>query len=201
MQTPTQTSDAAQWAQAIGTCIAALVALFTVIFIEILKPWRKRPILKIEFEDKYPYCKYSDTDDFEGMGMLTGYWVRLRIRNIGRSPALNCIGRMLEIRDGRGMWLQQYDPETLDWRGIISGPITLAPDDFEYLDIWLTAKGISDMRLRVRDRTPRGGVFDFRPGNYVIKIIIISDNAKPVSQTYRVDWNGTYDQIRMQAMT
>ncbi len=191
----TQTSDPAQWVQAIGSIITVLVALFTVILFQMLKPWFERPKLKIEFENRFPCCKDSPTTDYGDT--RPAYWVRLRIRNIGRSSAQKCFGRMLEIHDGRGTWLERYDPETLDWRGIITGLITLAPGDFEYLDVWLTAKDVSDMRLRISDHTARSGLFDFRPGNYTIKIIIFSDNAKPVSQVFRVDWNGIYDQIKM----
>lgn len=51
--------------------------------------------------------------------------------------------------------------------------------------------------MRVHDYTERGGLFKFGPGNYTIKISIFSDNSKPKSQVFKVDWNGIYDQIKM----
>ena len=175
--------------------LGVIVAFVALVWVEWIKPWWFAPKLRIEFENRFPYCKDSPTTVYGDT--RPAYWVRLRIRNIGRSPAQNCFGRMIQIHDGRGAWLERYDPETLDWRGIINGPITLAPGDFEYLDVWLTAKDVPDMRLRLPDLTERGGLFDFRPGNYTIKITMFSDNAKPVSQDFKVDWNGIYNQIRM----
>lgn len=171
------------------------IAFITLAWVEVIKPWWHAPRLKIEFENKFPFCKSSPTDIYGDT--RPAYWVRLRIRNTGRSTALNCIGRMLEIRDESGAWLERYDPETLAWRGINRGPIVLAPGDFEYLDVWLTAKGVPDMLLRIYDYTDRGGQFRFQPGKYTIKISVFSDNSKARSRVFTVHWNGVYDQTRM----
>jgi hypothetical protein len=171
------------------------IAFITLAWVEWIKPWWYAPKLKIEFENGVPYCKSSPTD-FYG-DSRPAYWVRLRIRNAGRSSAMNCIGKMLEVRDEQGTCLERYDPETLAWRGLNRGPIDLAPHDFEYLDVWLTAKDISDMLVRVYDYTDRGGQFRFGPGKYTIKVTILADNSKPSSQVFEVAWNGIYNQIRM----
>jgi hypothetical protein len=171
------------------------IAFITLAWVEWIKPWRYAPRLKIEFENKFPFCKSSPTNIYGDT--RPAYWVRLRIRNMGRSPAINCLGRMLEIRDEGGAILERYDPETLAWRGVDRGPIVLSPGDFEYLDVWLTTKDSSDMLLRIYDYTDRGGQFGFKPGGYMIRISIFADNAKPKSQVFSVTWNGVYDQIKM----
>lgn len=93
--------------------LGVAIAFTTLAWVEWIKPYWYAPKLKIEFENGFPCCMKSPTD-FYG-DTRPAYWVRLRIRNIGKLPALNCIGRMLEIHDGSGAWLERYDPETLAW--------------------------------------------------------------------------------------
>jgi len=45
--------------EAIGTITASLVALFSVLYFELIRPWRRRPTLRLDFADMPPYSSLT----------------------------------------------------------------------------------------------------------------------------------------------
>ena len=84
---------------ALSTLGAVLVALFAVFWPTIQKR-RNRPILAFEFDNTEPFCRRTvglmDLSTRQ-MQKLNSYHVRLRIRNIGKSIARKCEGKLIAI--------------------------------------------------------------------------------------------------------
>lgn len=59
---PLDPSDSTFWAmlEAIGTITASVIALFTVIYFEIIRPRRNRPTLQINDENRAPYSAFTE---------------------------------------------------------------------------------------------------------------------------------------------
>lgn len=183
---------------AIATTLAVVVAFVAIVWAEWLKPRIFSPQLQIEFDNKPPFCNVSKTTMFdEGGKVREGYWIRLRIKNNGKLPAVNCIGRLHEIRDRGGNRIARYDPETLAWRGG-QQPVTLMPHgDFDYLDVWCSGINASYMFVRAKDPKIQGANLKFEKGIYSIDVAVYAENAAPVRRTFQVEWEGEYNEVKM----
>ena len=65
---------------AIGTFGMALLLFY----IEIIKPWRRKPKIKIEFRQEEPYCKEVPLANLQN---IPSYWMRIKVENIGKQIA------------------------------------------------------------------------------------------------------------------
>jgi hypothetical protein len=72
---------------AIGTLGAVVVALFLGLF--------QKPTLKIEFEQKEPYCRKTIFRLGAHEGLFSRYWIRIKVTNEGRKVAKKCQGKLL----------------------------------------------------------------------------------------------------------
>jgi hypothetical protein len=185
---------------AIGTLGLALLVVY--------KDILSRPIIDIEFEQEEPFCRQglSPTGSAPGPGLPTpttnGYWIRIRVINHGRTAANKCEGRLVEIRLPNGQLFQPFDPVVLHWVGRNDfNRININSHDFEYLDVLYTLNGNPDTIINCPESRPLGalpprGIRTVLPaGNYRIRLSISSENARPITRDYLVDWNGTWNQI------
>ena len=180
---------------AISLALAAIFTLFVTIYINFLR----KPKFSIEFEQKEPFCRFSKTPIGQNR-FRDGYWIRIRVKNIGKTTAHKCVGKLIEIRDSNGNLVKSFDPVILHWvcyPGKVFEPIDLGRSDYEYLDVVWTEQGF-DIAMINCDRRPRGILFDLPPGDYELTIMIVGDNANAVPKIFRLSWNGVWNQIKME---
>ena len=97
-----------EWLTAIGTVSAVVLVLFKDWFIKIYR----RPKLITEFSNSEPYCRYASENN------IKKYWMRLRIKNIGRSIAKGCEVKLVRIINPKTQKeAVDFDPVTLHWVG------------------------------------------------------------------------------------
>ncbi len=71
-----------------------IVGSIMIIALQKICEWLERSRLSIEFEQKEPFCRVAT---IQGSGTQS-YWIRIRVRNDGRSVAKCCVGKLMEIR-------------------------------------------------------------------------------------------------------
>jgi hypothetical protein len=170
----------AQWLAPIVTVFAVLVALFGQQF----WAWWRRPILKIEFEEKEPFVRETNLQNGK-----RGEWVRVRVRNVGRSPAQRCIPMLVAVTSDSGE-RQDIDPMQLRWAGVPRSqgykPMNLANGDFAYVNVLVTEDDWHHSRFVTFESA------DYDPGfpqgllhksAHRVRVTLTSDTAQPASRT------------------
>jgi len=191
----TPTDQTPQWVEAIGSLIAALVALVTVLYFEILKPLLKRPKLEIYYDNNDSRCRRLSPSKPPEM---SSYFIRLKIVNTGDEPAERCLGRLVTIADKNRVPRTDWDISSIAWPGQqIPEPIYLSPKgDYSFLDVAQVVEGESTFGLRV-DSTPHAIKLNYEPGEYYFQIVVYAQKAAPVEQWFWVNWNGEFDKFIM----
>jgi len=206
-----------QLASALGTISMALAVLY----IEIIKPWLQKPEIKIEFKNEMPFCRDCPTTKKDEVG----YFIRLRVKNTGRSVAKRLRGKLVEIIDKSGKIDKEFDPLFLHWTSLPRidaheidpkvrwlDPIDLNIGEWEYLDIFYTfQKGVNYSKtssvkqkedfVHINTKEQLRGSrlnFEMSEGLKTFKITIYGENIEPVTETYELKWDGkNYNEIEM----
>lgn len=202
----------------LGPLTAAVVALLVVLVIQPLKNWMRKPRISIRFEQADPYCHVSiiaqHADPFTGAVQrqqvpLGAYWVRVwvvnekRFRVLGGTVARRCKGKLVCVRDSRRKTLVEYDPLVLHWvshgrRGSEPfGSIDLSPGEMDYLDVFHTVQGQTDIQIDTVPE-PRGSPLHLTRGEHYLTITIYGENFDPKSVYLHVVWDGkTWDELQV----
>lgn len=188
---------------AIGTLGAVFVALFAIFWPNMLR-WRNRPILKFEFDNKEPFCRKIPNILNPTTGeiiQLNSYYVRLRIKNIGKSIARNCKGKLIAIaHKDLGTLRQDFDPVSLRWVGnySTSGILDINSREYEYLDIFSANEKSDRFHIAAIDYgIPRGITMDPQRDDYFILISVYAENAESIERVYKVINNSGYDEVKL----
>ena len=149
----TDVKDGVNWLAAIGT----IVMTFIITLIEVIKPWIQKPEIKIEFKNDPPFCRdclievnvKTPAPGYKGPAF--GYFIRLKIRNIGGSLAKNLRGKLVKVINRDGEIDTDFDPLFLHWVSIPRikrveldpfekwlDPIDLNVGEWEYLHVFNT---------------------------------------------------------------
>ena len=184
--------------------IATLGVVLVNIYLIFIKPCRERAEFSLEFEMKNPFCAEATSSNFgtkTSSDKLPTFWIRLKVKNKGRSVAQNCKGRLIEIIDVEGKTIDKFDPTTLLWVGTSwkEEPfrnISLNRKEGEYLDVLVTQEG--DPRLHIcGDQFVWATGYDQRAikrylysGSYILHISIYGDKVNPETCYWSVVWNG-----------
>lgn len=189
-----------------GTLIAiavsafgTLAVVFLTVYLQFIRPRRQQPRFRIEFDMGEPYCRKISVDvklDKEGTYTTEEYWLRIRVRNLGKSVARRCIGKLVAVMDKDGNLIEEYDPVTLKWVGTDENavplwPIDLNPEECEYLDVLSTRYDDKVWAHIMTDRMPRGTLKVLEPGSYILHITIYGDGVSPESKYLSVHWLGS----------
>lgn len=168
-----------------------------------------------------PYIVDQNDFIAAAMGDLKGVYrikhLRLRIRNKGKKAALNCEAK-IEIShsphknysvDAKILhWARRH--ELLYTKGLnISNPamdiekmystVDINRNDWEYLEVlrmhywYLASQGMpQDLSSQLISASVEAIALQFSPDTeYSIKISVFSQNAKPVSRSFNIKWDGT----------
>lgn len=188
-----------QWI-ALGAIGTLLVVLFNLVVIFFL-PWWRRPKFSIEFHAKEPFCREAKSSQFaSSLHTLPTYWVRLRVRNSGRSVARRCLAKLVRVMDENGLQKEEYDPMQLhwvitDWGEVPFRAIDLDRDDYEYLDILVTQEGSHDVFLAGdqfpwANYQPRAIPYTLPPSKHIVGITVYGDDVKPKTKYTSLIWVG-----------
>lgn len=118
----------------------------------VLREHLRKPRLKTD-----PQFQYSlPTKEEEARGVPPSIFLRLCVSNWGKSPARNCVGRLLEVHRSNNTKITVFDPLPLYWARQ-SEPEKYQPKDiyghgdYEYLDVAQAtqAGGIDVFKLRI----------------------------------------------------
>lgn len=177
-----------------------MVALnFVVIFV---LPWWRSPRFSIEFRAAEPFCRLAKSSQFTSPGnAVPTYWIRLRVRNSGRSVAKRCLAKSVGVMSEDGQQKQEYDPMQLhwvstDWGEVPFRAIDLGRDDNEYLDVLVTQDNSKDVYL-AGDQFPwaryqqRAIPNSLPVGRHIVSITVYGDNVKPETKYMSIIWRGS----------
>jgi hypothetical protein len=187
--------------QALGYAITAFSgAVVALLLAEFLK-WIRRPKLSMEID--LSALKDVILQNVVG-GSSIKREIRLKIYNKGKSPAEYCEGKIELLDDASGKSLT--DPSILHWVRQITPetaftPITINSYDHEFLAMLICDKMLVQTNpkttLKIDSHNPSQfqniNVLGTRVTKCKLKVTIFSKNHKPVSKTFSLIWNGTWD--------
>lgn len=192
-----------QIAIAIGTLGAIAVALFATFWPNISR-WLNRPVLKFQFDNKEPFCRKIPNilDPTTGkVTQLNSYYVRLRVRNIGKSIARNCKGKLIVVaHKDLGTLRQDFDPVILRWVGNYNstGVLDINSKEYEYLDLFSTNEQSDRFHIAAIDYgIPRGITMDPQRDDYFILVSVYAENADSIEEVYKITNETDYDGVKL----
>ena len=196
-------SEIAEWFTAIGTIATAIVAVF-VSFLPSLTRRRNRPKFAIEFENKEPFCRHNRTwfgvlADSRREGPVSTYWVRLRVKNAGRSIARGCEGKLVRIADvTTNEDRKDFDPVVLHWVGTTHNPIDINKSEYEYLDVIFTrADNPKVFCIHCEEKEPRAINLCPERKDYILQIVLYGKNVEPLQKSFYLKNHEEYDKIKL----
>ncbi len=154
-----------------------------------------RPNLSIDFKEHGGVKPYVDLQSGTNRFFSpTSKFLRLVVRNRGRSPALNCEAKLTWSIDGLEHpfqvilhWVRR-DPTIFNRLDEVFAPITINKGDFEELDVLrlrVSSARIESASHRISEMEPRR--------KYVVKVSVFGGNANCPTKSFRVEWDGTYN--------
>jgi len=193
---------------AIVSVVASALVALAVLYRDIIRDWYFKPNLEITFSLEEPISRVTSVEwplDTPYPSLhKSAFWLRLRIKNTGRSVARRCEGILAEVRKPDGTLDKRYDPLTLRWAiapiKIGLEPIDIARDRQVHLNIFTTFENERFAAFATHP-DPRGVPLSLGPGDYWIRIVIYGDNFNPVERGYAVHWDGkNYREVDMKPM-
>jgi hypothetical protein len=191
---------------AIGTLVAVVVAL-VLGFFPAIRRWWDRPKFGVDYENVEPFCRHTlvySITAAAGLGLTTvpAFWIRLRVKNVGRSVARSCEGKLLRIIELPSMKERtDFDPTILQWVGTKRNPIDISKGEYEYLDVVHT---ISDrpslLFVTAREEEPRGINLSPPLKDYIIHIALYGANVQPLLRIYKLRSGAGYDKITLEPL-
>ena len=195
--------ECATWA----TAFVSFLTVVALIYVQVFLPWWRRAKFEVIFEkNKEPWCRRFPKNS----------WIRLEIKNVGRSVAKQCIGKLMEVRNSEQERERKFDPTALHW---VSRPMTLIakpnePGEFdkvsnesvdihsgdsEFLDVVRAFEHKKPlMKVFPADKRARSIKWEYEPGEYYFKITILGANIRnPVSREFCVTWTGNHNDLTM----
>jgi hypothetical protein len=171
--------------------LAAAGAIVVALFLPILTHFLLQPRLDIAFEDRAPYRRDGKADP--GGRWTDEIWFRGKVRNKGRSAARSVRVQAISV-NGPAQWRgavgSEFDPVVLSWSGRSDGaPEILVRSEAKLVDLiklqqWHGPEG--HMELVTNETLAKAQPNDYLGGTYEIQLVILADNARPVSRRLAV---------------
>ncbi len=194
--------DALVWI-AVGSIATAAIVFFN-IYLIFIKPCWEKPKFSLEFEMKDRFLAEAMSSNFKSPSdkVSPTLWLRIRARNIGRSFAKRCIGKLIEVMDSEGNAIETFDPMQLHWVGtswkeVPFRSISLNRGEYEYLDVLVTQMG--DDRVHIcgdlfvwAGYEPRAIKSYLEQGSYILHVIAHGDNIEPKAEYLSLMWKGKH---------
>lgn len=187
---------------AIRTIGAVIVALF-VAFLPLLLEWRRRPKLKVEFKNSEPFCRHTGgiVQSNNTVLKLNSYWLRLMVKNYGKTVAKRCKVKLLAITDEKIQRIRDdFDPTVLRWvENVREGHgIDIDKHDYEFVNLLSVDQENNIIKIQASDLTPRGINLNLPLGNYYIVVSVYCENANPRKEVYGfINENDKFDKVKL----
>lgn len=156
----------------------------------------------MEFENAEPFARHALAVSPTGIGLakVPAFWLRLRVKNVGRSVARECEGKLVSIVQADNMEERKdFDPVILHWVGTSRIRIDINRDEYEYLDLAYTTTDQPDrITIYAMEEALRG--INLRPPrqDYLLHIVLYGTNVEPLPRTYRLRNGADFDQLRLE---
>lgn len=192
----------ADWLTAIGT-VGAVIAALLIAFLGTLQRKYRKPILEIKFENRQPFCRHAELAGVTHPHP-NAYFLRLRVRNTGRSMARDCEGKLVKILDVQPPYERtDFDPSNLHWAGHgTNNAISIHKKAYEYLDIICVRDDNPCIFPLTNEVEPRGFPLAFPRQDYILNIVLFGKNTEPVEKFFKVHIEARfpegYDKVSMQ---
>jgi hypothetical protein len=162
-----------------------------------LREWWLRPQLQVLFDNAEPGCRV-DTNVAGGTEPILS-WVRLKVRNSGRSTARGVSVYLTKLTfKASGVGEKIFDEDVIDLHLAykIMKPINLAPGAHRYFDLAYVSK--SDLSfsydfapwenpVRLRERG-----FGTAAGTFGAEVFVSADNAEATGRFVTWSWDGKF---------
>jgi hypothetical protein len=185
--------------------VSALTGGLAGSLVNLTRNWWREPILKILFQENEKGCLI--TTNFVGGNELLQRYVRLKVRNAGRSTAKDVSICVVKLR------FEAPDEDPVDFeQEVLDLKVAMTPDQItfrlaagahQYVDLWHTQKehgGVAFMTDFVA--TPATlAFFPRKPGIYRAEVFVSADNAPSVGYTASWSWDGQYPGLHILGIT
>ena len=176
--------------------IAILISLIALVFSllkDFILPCIRRPKLNFKYENEAPFLRYTNSHTLSS-------FLRIRIKNVGKSPALNCRCQILKIMKNNDNY-GDYTGFPIRWSGKPENDVTsrdrerlnISRGEIEFLDV--ATSNYCDNNIHLCQYHKEGiGIKDFiEPGKYEIILLFSGDNFKPQVISFMVEKDDSND--------
>lgn len=174
--------------------IISSTILASVTFITMVKHffnWRNRPQFFLTFEQSDPFCRVTFTSDFVHTSQIIAtYWIRLEVKNKGKSVAKCCLGKLIKVMNDKGEYIEAYDSMRLHWDSTAwkeapFATVDLGGDEPAYLDTLVVQ---NKTVFLAGDQHPwsnyeqRAIPKSLANGMYILQITVYGNEVKPMTK-------------------
>jgi hypothetical protein len=192
------------WLTAIGTLGAVILAI-SVLFINAIRRYYRRPVFRISFGNEEPFCRHSLMlateihEEKQVTKFVHSYWIRLRVENSGRSLARGCEGKLVRIANAANTKARtDFDPVILHWVGSTHNPIDINSTEYEYLDLVYTRDDDPhSFYIAGEERSPRGINLSPPRQDYILSLVIYGENVSPLAKSLYLRNDAVFDRIEL----
>ncbi|NDV67524.1 hypothetical protein [Dysgonomonas sp. 25] len=169
--------------------VISILALFFSLLKDFILPLIKKPKLKFDYENKEPFRRFTLPQNHGKSCFL-----RIRLKNVGKRPAINCRCQILKIKKGKNNY-GDYVGFPIRWacrpeKDVISADrerLNIGQGESEFLDI-VTASSCNEEIYLCQYHKENIGISDkLEPGKYEIFIIISGDNFQPYILSFHIE--------------
>ena len=172
-----------------------------IILIQVIRPWMRKPEIKIEFANERPYCRHAKTETG-----LRPYYGHFAVINSGQTPADDCEAVLERVWDSSN---EKKNSEWEEWKNFIPCNLKWSGEDrhkdFEracfktvypgerryFCDIGRVDEGYDIFNFEL-SRAFLSQVNCLSRGKYKIQISVYSKNAAKVTKKFVVEWSGVW---------
>jgi len=176
----------------------ATLALASISFTVFIMPWFRRPKFLIEYDTGRPFTESISRSFKDRRTKIPTYWMRLGLKNTGKSVAKRCLAKLVKVMDEDGKQKSEYDPMPLhwvitSWKEVPFQTIDLNRDEREYLNVFATQSKNPELYF-AGDQFPEAkyeqrAIPNSLPrGKYILGITVYGDDVKPETKYLSLIW-------------
>ena len=171
--------------------IPLLITILIALYGDLIRRLIIGPKISIEHKNKQPFNKILNTEDSKEHPLFA-LFIRLRIRNVGKTTAHKVYGRVTRLEyANKNESIQYFDPTTLHWAGYPHGEkVDLGPQDYEYLDLVVIYEYEDSFSICGNPKIYRGSPLRFKTKlqPHYIFVSIYSEDAPTESEKFLLEW-------------
>lgn len=200
------------WLTAIGTILAVVVALL-IAFLGAIRAKLNEPKLELECENKEPCSRHAEILNETIINEANhesrhpqGWFLRLRVKNKGKSIARDVEVRLVRILDiDTKEEKADYDPSHLSWVGYgLNNAISIPRGLYEYANVCFVKDNSNMVYIATTETSPRGFPTVRERVDCILHIIAIGTNTKPIERFYKLHFGSgfaiKYDDVTLTEM-